>query len=204
MSTPCLLLATSNLGKRAEFAELLPGLRLLTLAEVGIDQLEEPHADFVANALAKSTEASRRSGLPTLADDSGLSVDALAGAPGVFSARFGGEPASDAANRGRLLRALEGVPISRRGARFRCVLALSDVAGPLGAATLVAQGTVDGRVAVRPVGEGGFGYDPLFVPLGSERTLAEMSAAEKCARSHRAVAVRGVAAALRAYLRRRR
>ena len=200
MSAPTIVLATTNRGKRAEFGALFPGVTFLTLDSVGILDLAEPHADFVSNAVAKATEASRRSGLIALADDSGLLVDALAGAPGVFSARFGGDAASDAANRERLLHALDGVPPRRRGARFRCVLALSDVKGPLGESVLTALGSVEGRVCERARGVEGFGYDPIFTPLGSKLTLAETSAAEKSAMSHRGVASRSLAPTLRAYL----
>lgn len=203
MSRSRWLLATNNRGKRAEFVALLPGIELVSLRDVGIDDLEEPHADFVSNAAAKAREASRRSGLPSLADDSGICVDALAGAPGVFSARFGGAHGDDAANRRRLLEALTGVPNARRGARFRCALALADVNGALGGRVLLAQGTVEGFVATAPRGDGGFGYDPLFVPLGGDRTMAELDEAQKSALSHRGIAARAIAPALESYAARR-
>ncbi|MEZ4391969.1 MAG: non-canonical purine NTP pyrophosphatase [Polyangiales bacterium] len=203
MSPPRWLLATNNHGKRAEFLALLPGVELVSLREVGIGELDEPHADFVSNAAAKAREASRRSGLPSLADDSGICVDALAGAPGVFSARFGGAHGDDAENRRRLLLALAGVPAARRGARFRCALALADVAGALGDRVLLAQGTVEGFVAAAPRGAGGFGYDPLFVPLGGDRTLAELDDAQKSALSHRGIAARAIAPVLASYAARR-
>ena len=193
------LLATNNAGKRAEFAALLPEVAFVTLREAGIDDLAEPHADFVSNATAKAREASRRSGLAALADDSGLAVDALLGAPGVFSARFGGGHGDDRANRARLIASLADVPSSRRGARFRCVLALADEAGALAGRVVLAQGVIDGAIAVAARGENGFGYDPLFVPLGGAKTLAELEEAEKNARSHRGVAVRAMAPTLRGY-----
>lgn len=199
MTARRVLLATNNAGKRAEFALLLPDVAFVTLREVGIDDLAEPHADYASNAAAKAREASRRSGLAAVADDSGLAVDALLGAPGVFSARFGGGHGDDAANRARLLASLDGVPAARRGARFRCVLALADEAGALGGRVLLAQGAVAGTIALAPRGDRGFGYDPLFVPLGDARTLAEMEEAEKNARSHRGAAVRALAPTLRAY-----
>lgn len=201
MSARPVLLATNNAGKRAEFALLLPDIALVTLRDVGIDDLAEPHADYVSNAAAKAREASRRSGLAALADDSGLAVDALGGAPGVFSARFGGGHGDDAANRARLLASLEGVSAPRRGARFRCVLALADEGGPLAGRVIIAQGTVEGAIALAARGRGGFGYDPLFIPLGDTRTLAEFEEREKNARSHRGAAVRAMAPSLRAYAR---
>lgn len=201
MSARRVLLATNNAGKRAEFAALLPDVAFVTLREVGVDELAEPHADYVSNAIAKAREASRRSGLPALADDSGLAVDVLLGAPGVFSARFGGTHGDEAANRRLLLASLEGVAPGRRGARFRCVLALADEEGPLRGRALVAQGVVEGEIASAERGRRGFGYDPLFVPLGGGRTLAELDDGEKNARSHRGAAVRAMAPTLRAYAR---
>lgn len=203
MTAPRVVLATGNAGKREEFAAMLPDLALLTLRDIGIDDIPEPHADFVRNAAVKARACAARSGLPALADDSGLSVDALLGAPGVFSARFGGAHGDDGANRRRMLDALHEVAAARRGARFRCVLVLADPHGPLGDEVLVAQGLVEGHITDAPRGSGGFGYDPLFVPLGSSRTLAEMSGEEKSARSHRGRAVRSLAPTLRAYLLRR-
>lgn len=199
MSARRVLLATNNAGKRAEFALLLPDVEFVTLREVGIDDLDEPHADYVSNAVAKAREASRRSGLAALADDSGLAVDVLGGAPGVFSARFGGAHGDDIANRRRLLASLEGVEDARRGARFRCVLALADESGPLAGRVALAQGIVEGAIAQAARGAGGFGYDPLFIPLGDHRTLAELDEREKNARSHRGAAVRAMAPTLRAY-----
>lgn len=201
MSGRRVLLATNNAGKRAEFALLLPGFAFVTLREVGIEDLAEPHADYLSNAVAKAREASRRSGLAALADDSGLAVDVLGGAPGVFSARFGGAHGDDAANRRRLLASLSGVAAGRRGARFRCVLALADEDGPLAGRALVAQGVVAGAIALEARGAGGFGYDPLFIPLGDHRTLAELDEEEKNARSHRGAAVRALSPTLRAYSR---
>jgi XTP/dITP diphosphohydrolase len=203
VSASRVVLATGNAGKRAEFAEMLPDLSLLTLRDIGVEDIPEPHADFVRNAAVKARACAARSGLPALADDSGLAVDALLGAPGVFSARFGGAHGDDAGNRRRLLDALRDVPASRRGARFRCVLVLADPHGPLGDEVLVAQGLVEGCITDAPRGSGGFGYDPLFVPLGFSRTMAEMSGEEKSVRSHRGRAVRAMAPSLRSYLTRR-
>lgn len=197
---PRLLLATANAGKVRELREMLPGFELVGLGDVGIDDLDEPADDYVANAVAKALEASARAGMPALADDSGLAVDALSGAPGAFSARFAGGHGDAAANRARLLAALAGVPEGRRGARFRCVVALADRAGPLGERAVWRHGDCAGSIAFEPRGEGGFGYDPLFVPEGSSLTMAELPAEEKHRRSHRGAALAAVLPFLRRYL----
>lgn len=199
MTAPTLLVATANQGKLRELRELLQSFSLLSLKDVGIDDLDEPGADYRSNAIAKALEASRRAGMIALADDSGLEVDALGHAPGWFSARFGGAHGRDAANRETLLRAMHGVPEALRGARFRCCVAVADVRGPLGARVLVGMGTCGGRVLDAPRGAGGFGYDPLLVPDGYEHTLAELDERIKNAISHRAQAIHEIAPALRAY-----
>ncbi|MBI5513674.1 MAG: RdgB/HAM1 family non-canonical purine NTP pyrophosphatase [Deltaproteobacteria bacterium] len=198
--SPRLLVATANEGKLREIRALLQGIALVGLREVGIDDLDEPWDDFVANAVAKAREASRRSGLPALADDSGLCVDRLGGAPGVFSARFAGAHGDDNANRTRLLRCLEGLPGPLRGARFRCVVALADHRGPLGPRVLRVQGTCQGHIAPEPRGDQGFGFDPLFVLEGASRTLAELPPDEKNHRSHRAHALARMVPLVRGYL----
>ncbi|MBL8601165.1 MAG: RdgB/HAM1 family non-canonical purine NTP pyrophosphatase [Myxococcales bacterium] len=195
-----LLLASANRGKIREFASLLRDVRVLGLADLGITDLDEPHDTFIENAIAKAREASRRSGLAALADDSGLRVDALGGAPGVYSARFSGVHGDDAANRRLLLAKLEGVPPEARGARFCCVLALADVAGPLGGAAVTAEGVAEGEIALEPSGEGGFGYDPLFVPRGHRESYASLDASVKHAISHRARAVAAMLPMLQRYL----
>lgn len=200
MSPPPLLLATANAGKLQELRELLPGFTLLSLRDVGIDDLDEPADDYVTNAVAKAREASARAGLPALADDSGLAVDALAGAPGAFSARFAGGHGDSAANRSLLLARLEGLPDARRAARFRCVIAFADLRGPLGDGAVWRHGACRGRIAQRPRGDSGFGYDPIFIPEGVEHTMAELSAIEKHRLSHRGAALRGIVPFVRAYL----
>lgn len=198
-----LLLATSNVGKLREFRELLADrceLSLLSLRDVGIDALDEPTDDYVSNASAKALEASQRTGFPALADDSGLAVDVLAGAPGAFSARFAGMHGDARGNRALLLARLAGVPSARRGARFRCVIAFADVTGPLGKGTLWRQGECRGHIGYVERGEGGFGYDSIFVPEGSDRTLAELAPADKHALSHRGRALRAIAPFLLGYL----
>jgi XTP/dITP diphosphohydrolase len=195
-----LLLATANAGKLQELRELLPDLALVGLHDVGIDDLDEPADDYVTNAVAKALEASRRTGLPSLADDSGLAVDALSGAPGAFSARFAGTHGDNAANRALLLARLAGVPGSLRGARFRCVVALADTSGPLGGRVLWRHGECAGSIGFEARGTSGFGYDPLFIPEGGGATMAELPAAVKNALSHRGRAIRAVLPLLRGYL----
>jgi len=198
---PGLVLATHNAGKLRELSALVTGVRVLGLADLGIGDLDEPFDTFVDNAVAKAVAASQRSGLPALADDSGLCVDALDGAPGVFSARFAGGHGDDAANRALLLARMQGVPPSARGAAFRCVLALADETGPLGTnGVVVVSGVCHGSILDAPRGTDGFGYDPLFVPVGQGLSMAELPAAEKHARSHRGEAVRRMLPVLKGYL----
>jgi XTP/dITP diphosphohydrolase len=184
------VLATSNRGKVAELAALLAEAGLdfdvTAQSELGVEAPAETGATFVENALLKARHAARITGLPTIADDSGLVVPALGGAPGVRSARFAGEHADDRANVAKLLDALRsGLD---RSARFHCVLvALEDVGDP---APLIATGSWAGRIAVAPKGDGGFGYDPVFFDAATGRTAAELSAAEKNRVSHRGAALR--------------
>lgn len=182
-----LLLASNNRGKLVELRALLPAwVEVRTAGELGVVMPEETGATFVDNALLKARAGLAQTGLPTLADDSGLEVEALGGRPGVRSARFAGEPSNDQANNRRLLELLQGVPPALRRARFRSVVA---VAAP-GEVEFVTEGTIAGRIIEAPRGEGGFGYDPLFLPSDSTRTMAELSAEEKNAISHRAQAFR--------------
>lgn len=192
MSFMKLLIATRNAHKLDEIRAILsrPGLTLVGVAEHGrpLPEVVEDADTFAGNALKKARTLCDASGLWTLADDSGLEVDALDGAPGVYSARYAGEGAGDAANNARLLRELDGV--EDRRARFRCVLAL---AAPDGRDWTV-EGRCEGRIAHAPSGTGGFGYDPLFHPDGGTRSFAELTPAEKNRISHRA---RALAAAAR-------
>jgi XTP/dITP diphosphohydrolase len=191
------VLASGNPGKLREFAELLTGtgLELARQSEFGIEPPPETGHTFLANALIKARNAARRSGLPAIADDSGIEVDALGGGPGVYSARYAGDTASDAANLDKLLRSLDGVPDGRRGARYRCVIVFLRDADDL--QPLIGEGTWEGRIIDGRRGAGGFGYDPSFVPRGESRTAAEMSAGEKHAVSHRGQAMRAFLAQLR-------
>lgn len=199
-----LLLATANAGKVRELQHMLVGVAVRSLKDVGIADLDEPGDDFIENAVAKAMEASRRTGLPALADDSGLSVDALGGAPGVFSARFAGGHGNDAANRALLLARLAAVRETERGARFRCVIALADAQGPLGDRCVWTHGICEGTIGFSERGTGGFGYDALFTPRGFSQTFAELSHDAKQGLSHRGRALRAMLPTLRAYLSARR
>lgn len=184
------VLASGNPGKLAELRDLLggSGIQLVAQTELGIADAEEPGETFVENAILKARHAARASGLPALADDSGLCVDALDGAPGLYSARYAGVHGDNGANNVKLLRELEGVPDNKRGAHFTCVLALlrsADDPDPI-----IATGRWPGRVLDAPRGERGFGYDPVFLPddgggLGS----AELEPALKNRISHRGQAL---------------
>ena len=179
-----LVVATRNAGKRRELEALLAplGYELLTLDEAGVGgEVEETGDTFVDNAELKARAALEATGLSVLADDSGLEVDALGGAPGVRSARYAGVAHDDQANNARLLRELVGV--TDRAARFRCALVYLEPGGR----RIVVDGTCEGRIAETPRGHGGFGYDPLF--LVGERTMAELGNDEKNRISHRAIAL---------------
>jgi XTP/dITP diphosphohydrolase len=197
MSTagPTLLLATSNPGKRAEFARLLlPSVRLLTFEDVHVTLPPEDGESFEQIASTKALVAASTTGFLALADDSGLEVDALDGAPGLRSARFAGETASDADNRAKLLASIRDVPADRRTARFRCAVALADPSRVVA----TAHGTCEGAVGFAERGVHGFGYDPIFV-LPDDRTLAEVLPEEKNRISHRARAYAAILPALEAY-----
>jgi XTP/dITP diphosphohydrolase len=192
-----IVLASANRGKLREFADLLAptGLVVESLAGLGIESPEETGTTFEANALLKARHAASRSGLPALADDSGLEVDALGGAPGVRSARYAGPDATDARNIAQLLAALADVPDAARGARFRCVIAF--VRAPDDPAPLLARGAWEGSILRAPHGSGGFGYDPVFAPLATAISVAQMPAAAKHAASHRGAALRELLRLLR-------
>ncbi|HEX9889984.1 MAG TPA: RdgB/HAM1 family non-canonical purine NTP pyrophosphatase [Nitriliruptorales bacterium] len=187
-----LALATGNAKKVEELSRILDGLdvQLVTMDELGIQSPQETGTTFEANALLKARHVCARAGLPALADDSGLAVDALGGAPGVYSARYAGVDGAgaDVANNAKLLEELWAVPDERRTARFVCAAALVT---PDGGAWTV-RGTMEGRVGHEQRGEQGFGYDPLFVSEGETRTNAELPPDEKDARSHRGRAFRAI------------
>lgn len=188
------MLASSNPGKLRELAQLLApsGLAVLPQSAFALQTPPETGASFRDNALLKARHAARLTGLPALADDSGIEVDALQGRPGVYSARYAGEGASDEANLRKLLAELDGVPDGARAARYRCVMAL--VRQPDDPDPLITEGVWEGRITHAPCGTGGFGYDPVFRPEGSARTAAELDPAEKNAVSHRGQALRALAA----------
>ncbi|MGE3295865.1 MAG: RdgB/HAM1 family non-canonical purine NTP pyrophosphatase [Porticoccaceae bacterium] len=192
------VLASGNAGKLGELRALLAevGLDLISQGELGVSAAEETGATFVENALLKARHAARQSGRAALADDSGLEVDWLHGAPGVRSARFAGEDADDARNNRKLLALLSDVPAAQRSARFRCVLVyLASAADP---APLICEGVWEGRILEQPRGANGFGYDPLFLIPELGRSVAELAAAEKNALSHRGRALRMLLTKLRA------
>ncbi len=215
MSDRRLLVATRSVHKLGELRALLALERssLVSLDDVGIpDEASEEGVTFEENAVAKARFYAERSRLPTLADDSGLEVDALGGRPGVRTRRYAGPNATDDDNNDKLLRELDGVPPDARTARYRCALAfveplssersepVTEVTDEEEAAPIVCLGTFEGRIALSPRGDGGFGYDPIFEPLTESpggRTVGEMSAAEKNAVSHRAAAARDMSGYLR-------
>ena len=189
-----LVLATRNPGKISEIKALLPGVRVAPAAAFpGCPEPEETGRTFEENALIKARVVSQYTGRTALADDSGLEVDALDGAPGVHSARYAGSDATDLDNIRRLLDALHGISDDDRTARFRCVVA---VVVPDGR-TWTAEGACEGRILQATRGDAGFGYDPLFVPAGYENTFAELDAGVKNRISHRALALRQIADVLK-------
>jgi len=190
-SSDQLLVATRNSGKLRELQELLTDLPFLvsSLADFpSVEKIPETGQTFVENTVLKAVGYADQTGLLTLADDSGLEVDALGGAPGVFSARYLGETASYAARMNSLLADLAGIDESRRTARFVCAVAIVNAAGNL---LNVSVGTCEGRIACEPRGFGGFGYDPIFVPNGYDLTFAELDRVVKNQISHRAQALQG-------------
>ena len=193
-----LIIATGNPGKLREFQALLAGLPFdpVSQASVGVRAPEETGTTFLSNALLKARHAAATTGEPAIADDSGLEVDALDGAPGIYSARYAGPAAEDAANNAKLLRALAGIAPARRRARYRCVLVYVD--GPHDTSPLCADGAWEGHIVDEPRGAGGFGYDPHFWLPDLEMTAAELDPDEKNRLSHRGRAMRDLRARLEA------
>jgi XTP/dITP diphosphohydrolase len=196
MSSHRLVLATRNVGKIEELRRILSNLvsdqnetiELLGTDEFGLEDVEETGDSFASNALIKARAVSEATGLPAIADDSGLCVDALNGMPGIYSARWSGRHGDDRANLDLLLAQLSHVPEERRGAHFACAAALVVP----GIAEIVEEGRIYGRLISQPQGTGGFGYDPIFMPIGLDQTLAQMGADEKDAISHRGLAFRAL------------
>lgn len=183
-----IVIASNNQGKLREFQHMLApfGIEVQTQAQLGISEAEEPHCTFIENALAKARHVSRESGLPALADDSGICVEALGGAPGVHSARYAGEPKSDQRNNDKLLHTLQGE--SNRRAHYYCVLVLvrhADDPQPL-----IAEGEWHGEIAQQERGAGGFGYDPMFFLPALGKMSSELTHDEKHAISHRGKALK--------------
>lgn len=188
-----LVVATHNPGKARELAEILENrFQLVTAGELGLPEPEETEATFVGNALLKARAAADASGLPALADDSGLSVAALDGAPGVYSARWAGPGKDFGVAMAKVEERLAETESKDRSAWFTCALALAWPDGP----AVVVEGRIDGTLAFPPSGERGFGYDPIFLPEGRHLTFGEMEPAEKDAISHRARAFAKLKAAL--------
>lgn len=183
-----IVLASNNAGKLREFARLFADLdiELIPQGELGVGEAEEPHATFVENALEKARHAARITGLPALADDSGICVHALGGAPGVYSARFAGEPKSDSRNNAKLIADLAG-QVDRRAYYYAALVLVRHADDPQ---PLIADGFCDGLIVDTPAGEGGFGYDPHFFLPQFGKTVAEISAEEKSLISHRGKALR--------------
>lgn len=196
MTSALLVLASGNAGKLRELHQLLAplGFDVRPQADFGVADVEETGGTFVENALLKAREASRLSGLPALADDSGLEVDALNGAPGIYSARYAGEPRSDARNNARLLASLAEVPEGERRARYWCVLVLLRHAeDPV---PLIVQRSWEGEILQAPRGEEGFGYDPLFWLPEQGASAAELTAQQKNRLSHRGRALQALVEAM--------
>lgn len=195
-----IVLASGNRGKLKEFNDILAPLKVSVLpqSDFAVREAEETGLSFVENAILKARNACRATGLPALADDSGLEVDALHGAPGIYSARYAGADASDEENNLKLLQALAEVPDEKRSARFQCVLVFMRHAED--PTPLICQGSWEGRILHQPSGQNGFGYDPLFWVPELNCASAELSPEQKHARSHRGQAVRQLIARIEPYL----
>jgi XTP/dITP diphosphohydrolase len=190
------VLATGNQGKVRELGALLADfeMEVVPQTEFNVEEVEETGLTFVENAILKARNAAAQTGLPAIADDSGLEVDHLKGAPGIYSARYAGEGGGDGANNLKLLQALEGVPEAERTARFQCVMVyLRHEHDPV---PLIAQGSWEGRILTAPRGENGFGYDPLFYVPQEGCSSAELAAQVKNGMSHRGKALKQLVALL--------
>lgn len=192
------VLASNNTGKLKEFEQLFStlGLEVVPQAQFGVEDADETGLSFIENALIKARHASKKTNQPAMADDSGIVVPVLNGAPGIYSARYSGK--GDAANNTKLLQALDGVEGAGRSAFYVAVIAL--VKHPNDPMPIIAEGRWHGRIAETPAGNGGFGYDPLFIPEGFDITAAEMTREEKQSLSHRAIALNALAPQLTDFL----
>ena len=187
--TKKIVLASSNVGKLNEFQILLSncGLDVVPQSEFSVPDVEETGLSFVENAILKARNASKYSGLPALADDSGIEVDALNGAPGIYSARFSGDGSTDERNNAKLLEQLSGLPKSQRSARYQCILVYMQHAED--PTPLICQGSWEGHILSAPIGTNGFGYDPLFFVPTHNCSSAQLSKDVKNSISHRAIAM---------------
>jgi len=195
-----LIIATRNRGKVREIRRALKGLglRIYTLNEFSdVPEIEEDGKSFSENALKKARFYSRFFGKLTIADDSGLEVDSLKGLPGIYSARYAGKGASNRENNRRLLREMEGIPLSKRGARFKCAIAIVSKGGK----EVVAEGSCKGRIGFREVGKKGFGYDPLFILPQYGKTMAQLTLEKKNRISHRGKALKKVRKSIKTFSR---
>jgi XTP/dITP diphosphohydrolase len=190
------VLATGNPGKLRQFSELLgeSGLALVRQSDFGIEPPPETGSTFLENSLLKARNAARLTGLPAIADDSGIEVDVLGGRPGLYSARYAGEGANDEQNLRKMLLELENVPAANRTARYRSIIVF--LLSPDDPAPLIGEGVWEGAIATAPRGSGGFGYDPIFIPRGDTRTAAELPVEERNEHSHRGKASRAFLAQL--------
>ena len=198
-----LVVATRNEGKLVEIRELLadPRIEVVGVTELpDVPEVDEDELTFAGNAAKKAREVAAATGLPTVADDSGLEVQILGGIPGVRSARFAGDDATDAANNELLLQHLQGFAAEHRAARFRCAVAFADPKGRLGQELITAEGSCDGTILTAPRGTGGFGYDPLFFCPELGMTFAEAGVGAKSGVSHRARALAAIRPGLLEYL----
>lgn len=193
-----IVLATGNPGKIREFRELLAPLQIdvVPLADFTRESAAETGLSFIENAILKARFAARESGLPAIADDSGLEVDGLHGAPGIYSARYAGEHASDEDNLQKLLATVRPMDAAARTARYQCALAF--MRWHTDPSPLICQASWEGRIVLEPRGDGGFGYDPIFEVAGDSRTAAELSSLEKHRISHRAKALHAMLEMLKA------